>query len=190
MPWLVERVRAVFLAPDFARFFRVPAAFRERLVVASAFHLKQLLPLLSGDGQFYVLAISRNDVRLFQGTRFSVDEIEPVGMPKSLDEALWVDDPERTLQHHGGSTAARGGRPGIHHGHGGAAEVEKTNLARYFRRVDEAIVGTLGVQYLPMVLAAVDSYFAIYREASKYPRVTSSASKGIRCSCRTARYAW
>jgi hypothetical protein len=36
------------------------------------FHLKPLLPLLTGDGRFYILALSQNQVRLLQGTRYSV----------------------------------------------------------------------------------------------------------------------
>jgi len=42
------------------------------VVVSDRFHLKPLLPLLTGDGRFYILALSQNQVRLLQGTRYSV----------------------------------------------------------------------------------------------------------------------
>jgi hypothetical protein len=42
------------------------------VVVTDRFHIKPLLPLLSGDGRFYVLALSQSEVRLLQGTRYSV----------------------------------------------------------------------------------------------------------------------
>ena len=45
---------AVFLAPGFDRMYRLPVSFQEKCVVSGAFHVKSLLPLLSGDGQFYI----------------------------------------------------------------------------------------------------------------------------------------
>ncbi len=56
---------ALFLSPDVVSPFRAPITFEELLVVGNRFHTKPLLPLLSGDGQFYILAISQNEVRLF-----------------------------------------------------------------------------------------------------------------------------
>jgi len=37
---------------------------------------------------FYVLALSQNNVQFFEGTRYSVKEVELENVPKSLDEAL------------------------------------------------------------------------------------------------------
>src|SRR6266540_3359133 len=46
---------AAFLAPDFLRLYRLPLAFEELIATDGRFHLKPLLPLLSGDGRFFVL---------------------------------------------------------------------------------------------------------------------------------------
>ena len=43
--------------------------FDELMVVAPGFHVMPLLALLTGDGLFYVLALSQNQVRLLAGTR-------------------------------------------------------------------------------------------------------------------------
>jgi hypothetical protein len=34
-----------------------------------------LLSLFTGNGHFYILALSQNQVRLLEGTRYTVDEI-------------------------------------------------------------------------------------------------------------------
>ena len=86
---------AVFLAPGMTRTFRIPIRFEELVVVAPRFHVKPLLPLLTGDGLFYVLALSQNEVRLLAGTRNYMGEVELPGAPRSLAEALQYDDPER-----------------------------------------------------------------------------------------------
>src|SRR5207249_2419696 len=49
---------ALFIAPTVFQFYRLPLAFEELVVVMQRFYIKPLLPLLSGDGQFYVLALS------------------------------------------------------------------------------------------------------------------------------------
>jgi hypothetical protein len=79
---------ALFLSSRSFNAYRLPFEFEELVVVTNRFHVKPLLPLLSGDGRFYVLALSQNEVRLLQGTRYSVDEIELEDVPKSLVEAL------------------------------------------------------------------------------------------------------
>jgi len=169
---------AVFLAPGFSRTYRLPASFQERVVVAGAFRLKPLLPLLAGDGQFYVLALSRNQTRLLQGSRFSVGELEPEGLPRSLKDALWMDEPQPSLQHQGGPPTGGGLRATRFHGHGGEADVAKTNLLRYFRRVDDGLTEFLEGASAPLVLAGVDHYFPIYREANKYPYLLDDGVPG------------
>jgi hypothetical protein len=74
---------AFFHAPALTRSFRLPMPFDDLAVVGDGFHLKPLLPLLSEDGRYYVLAISRHRVRLLLGTRFSVQDIDLKGMPQS-----------------------------------------------------------------------------------------------------------
>ena len=79
---------AIFLSPGLFRSYRLPLEFEESVFVAERFHVKPLLPLLTGDGRFYVLALSQNEVRLLQGTRFNVGEVDLEDVPRSLAEAL------------------------------------------------------------------------------------------------------
>jgi hypothetical protein len=58
---------AVYAAPGLLRTVRVPLALDEEVVVGRRFRLRPLLPLLADDGRFYVLALSQNDVRLYEG---------------------------------------------------------------------------------------------------------------------------
>lgn len=168
---------AFFLAPGFQRTFRVPLDFTELVVVAGAFHVKRLLPLVGGDGRFHVLALSQNHVRLLTGTRFSVEELAPEGLPRSLAEALWVDDDEKSLQmRSAGASGAQ--RRAMFHGHGAGDETEKTNLLRFFRRVDDGLRDHLDGSATPLVLAGVEHYFPLYREVSKHPALVEAGIAG------------
>lgn len=85
---------AMFLSREMFRYYRLPLDFDVLVDVTNRFHIKPLFPLLSGDGRFYILALSQNDVRLFQGARYSVSAVDLEGVPTSLAEALQYDDPE------------------------------------------------------------------------------------------------
>lgn len=159
---------AVFVAPGVMRTFRVPLRFEELVVVAERLHLKPLMTLLTGDGLFYLLALSQKEVRLLAGTRDHMGEIELPGAPKSLAEALQYDDPERQLQLHT-ATATGDRRAATFHGHGGVADVAKVNLLRFFQQVDRAFAALAKAASIPLVLAGVDYLLPIYREANTHP---------------------
>lgn len=172
---------AMFLSPDLFRRYRLPFDFEELTVVADRFHIKPLLPLLSGDGRFYVLALSQNEIQLLQGTRYSVSEVNPEDIPESLAEALKYNDPEKRLQFHTTTRTpgGKGERPAAFHGHGVAsADDPKNYILRYFHRVDEGLGELLGSERAPLVLAGVDYLLPIYREANTYPHLVAEGIEG------------
>jgi len=172
---------AVFLSPGVFRYYCLPFDFEKLVVVSDRFHIKPLLPLLSGDGRFYILALSQNEVRLLQGTRYSVSEVDLKNAPESLAKALRYEDPEKRLQFHT-STRTPGGkgqRPAIFHGHGVAsADDPKDYILRYFHQVDEGLHDLLRDEQAPLVLAGVDYLLPIYREANMYPYLVDEGIEG------------
>ncbi|MBK5099412.1 MAG: hypothetical protein JJE15_00190 [Desulfobacteraceae bacterium] len=169
---------SLFLCQDMFRYFRFTHRFKELVVVADRFHIKPLLPLLSGDKQFYVLALSQNQVRLFQGSRYSVAEIDLEGVPDSLAEALGYDDREKQLQLHTGSPGADGGRGAIFCAHGEGTDNAKDRILLYFRRIDKGLQHLLRGEKGPLVLAGVEYLFPIYREANTYPHLLDDGVTG------------
>jgi hypothetical protein len=91
---------AIFMTEDEVRLFRLPLQFPEIVIVNTRFYIKPLLPLLSEEKLFYILALSQNKIRIFRATRYSVEELEPENMPKSLFEAMKYDLREAQLQWH------------------------------------------------------------------------------------------
>jgi hypothetical protein len=155
---------AVFASRGMFRYFRLPLQFPELVVVTDRFHIKPLLSLLSGDGRFYVLALSQNRVRLFQGTRQSIGEMDLDSVPKNLAEALGAEERERQLQFHTPGQRASA----IYHGHGGSNDdsLHKKDLLRYFKKIDKGLQDLVCPERAPLVLAGVDYLLPIYREAN------------------------
>src|SRR5512135_881423 len=114
---------AIFVSPKVFRAYRLPYPFEELVMLNIRFYIKPLLPLLWGDGRFFVLALSQQQVRLLQGTRYSVDEVyldDIPNLPKSLAETLKYDvyDNARQLHSVGGEPGTQYGRTAIFHGQG------------------------------------------------------------------------
>ena len=64
---------AMFLSVEMFRTYLLPFVFKELVIVTDRFHIRPLLPLFSGDGRYYILALSQNKVRLLQGTHYNVN---------------------------------------------------------------------------------------------------------------------
>lgn len=168
---------ALFLFRDFVRSFRLPLKFEELIVVTDRFYTKPLLPLLSGDGRFFILALSQNEVRLLQGSRHSISDIELEQVPSSLEEALKYDDPEKQLQFHT-KTGGPGKRAAIFHGHGVGIDEAKDNILRYFRQIDKGLHEILKQETSPLVLSGVEYLFPLYRRASSYQHILDRGIPG------------
>lgn len=148
-------------------------------VATDRFHLKPLLQLLSGDGQFYILALSQNQVRLFQGNRYHVSEVELTDLPTSMAEALQLDNPQQNLQFHTGTSQGGGGdRATIFHGHGAGDDEHKDDLLRYFRQVNNGLESCLKNKEAPLILAGVDYLLPIYQQVNTHPHLLPDGIAG------------
>ena len=171
---------AIFLTNDFHQIYRLPVAFEEELQTGNGFYIKPLLPSLGRGIRFYVLALSLNKVRLFEGNADSMDEIQ-LNFPTSMEEALRTDEPEKYLNLHSGSINLGQGKggTGVFHGHD-PSDQDKTNIRRFFQSVDDGLNDLLDASQknIPMVLSGVDYLLPIYREASSYQILLEDAILG------------
>jgi hypothetical protein len=167
---------ALFLSGSLFKYYRLPFQFQELVVVADRFHIKPLLPLFTGDGRFFLLALSQKRLKLFEGTRYTLSELELEGVPRSISEALGRENTERQLQAR--SMAAGGSRTTLFHGHGAGVEDTKQDLFRFFREIDKGLKDLLKDQRAPMVLAGVDYLLPIYQEANSYPMLLPDGVTG------------
>jgi hypothetical protein len=133
------------------------------VLVSRRFHIKPLFPLFSPDGRFFILSLGQRHVRLFQGSKYNLNEIELKDVPPGIEEALKFDDAEKEDQFQR--------RTAMVHGQGiGTNDVGyKKNILRYFQIVDHGLHTVLRDENAPLVLAGLDHLLAIYREANSYP---------------------
>ena len=165
---------AIFRTSEMFSYYRLPCSFKEQVVVSDHFYLKPLLPFLATGGRFYILAISQNAIRLLEGTRFSIHELElPETVPANLAEALKYEEAENEVSFYSSSSGAlvgKGGRKAaIFYGQGVGHDDSKDHLLRYFQHIDRGLHALLRDESVPLVLAGVEYLFPIYRQANTYP---------------------
>jgi hypothetical protein len=167
---------AIFVAPELLRYYMVPLEFEELVLVGDRFHFKPLLPLLSSDGQFYLLALSQKQVRLFAGTRYHIHEIELEDVVTNMDEALQYDETAKAGQFRistgRGGTANPMPQAGSFHGQGSPDRDHfKTNILQFFHQLDQDLQKYLHNQRAPLLLAGVEYLLPVYQEANSYPHL-------------------
>ena len=86
---------AMFFSQAHFSLYSLPLAFEELIVVTGHIHVKPLLPLLTSDGRFFVLALSQNKVRLLQGSRYSISQIKLKDVQQTSDEKLVDENAEK-----------------------------------------------------------------------------------------------
>jgi hypothetical protein len=159
---------AMFLAPGFFQYFRLPINFQDLVTVTDHFEISPLLPLFTAGGRFYVLALSRNHVRLIECTPYAWAELDLPGVPRSEDEALKYDVRQPILQvHSGGGGPGRGKESQVFTGQGAGVDDEKTRTLEYVYAVERGLRRRLR-EHEPLLLAAVEELEAVYRKVNRH----------------------
>jgi hypothetical protein len=166
---------ALFFTPGSMRFYRLPLAFESLVVINNRFHLKPLLPLFFSDRYFYILALSQNQVRFFQATRYRISEVDLQDVPTSLEEALQYDDPEEQLQFH---TGGGDGSEPTYHGQGVGTTDDKNAIRRFLAKVSQGLHAYLHKETAPLVLASVNYLQPIYHDVNDYPHLMEQGVSG------------
>lgn len=161
-PYLSDGL-AIFCSPATHALYRLPLSPRPTVEVGERFLLKPLLPLLTEDGVFYVLALSENAVRLFEGTRHHVGEIQLKDLPANMSAALAMR----------GRDQGRGPRRRWQ-----GDEGQKLLYRKYFLQIDRALRPLYGDFADPLVLAGVDYLLPIFHEASSYRHLVAQGIAG------------
>lgn len=161
-----DRGLALFATPKSWHAYALSYPVEERVVLADRFFLRHLCPLLARTERFFVIALSINHVRLLEVTPRGVERVKLTTLPASMDDALGYEQFYSDVTIHAGGPSVLGRRGGVVHGHGDADEERfKKDLVNYFRRVVEALRASLP-ERVPWVLATVESYAPLFREAA------------------------
>jgi hypothetical protein len=151
---------AIYVNKDFARAFSLPFKPAEQVVVDETFATRNLVLALSRTQRYWLLALSENATRLFEGVRDSIVEITEGGFPM-------------TNEGPGAATRLPGGQ-GINRS---AYRDEKDH--EFYASVDAAFKEFMIDDELPFVVAGVDPTWPFSRKSQAIQLLSSEHSREI-----------
>ena len=160
---------AVLGAPGLFRVYKLQRPVAELAVVADSFHIKPLIRMLQSADRYHVLGLNRQAIKLFEGNRDVLDEVElSATVPRTITEALGEEEKEAhlTVWTHGAGSARAAVRSGL----GSKKDIVDSDAERFFRMVDRALLKHYSrPSGLPLLLAALPEHHNLFHRVSHNP---------------------
>src|SRR5215471_12736538 len=152
------RCLALFLTPTNTTTFRLANNVVPLVEVSDRFHLKPLLRAVTFPHTALVLALSQGGVRLLEiAPELEPAEIKVPDLPNDVASAV-------------GKSSIRDRAPV---GRIQGSEGQKTRMRQYARQIDHALRPLLNGLDLPLIVAAAEPMYSIYRSVNSYPHLSS-----------------
>lgn len=166
---------AVLAAGDIFKRYRLHRPIRTLTVVADSFHTKPLVRILQSADRYQILGINRHAMRLFEGNRDVLDEIDPApDVPRTVADLFgeMAGGPERKNRVYG---LAASGKT-THHTTDVREDVKISDTERFFRAVDRAVLDHHSrPSGMPLLLAALPEHHHLFRSISRNPFLADGA---------------
>lgn len=165
---------AIFLNPSTFKFYQMNYPPQEYVEVANAFHLKPIIHMIVENHSFYILSLSQKSVAFYRANNFAIEKINLEGLPQSLDDLGSFEKGTHNISMH----SAGNGNKSFSHAHPMEKEDPKIRIFQYFQLIDKALHHFLKEDKLPLLLAGVEYYFPLYREANTYHHLSTEIITG------------
>lgn len=165
---------AMYLTPGWSATYRVPLELPELAAVGPGFVLGPVLPLLS-DQNYVVLTLSQKDVRVLRGSRDRIGELDLPAVPEAFDDVFEPDGPGSDSVPRPNAFGRAGQAGAVHYGASSADNVHKEDVVEFFREVARGVEQHLAGRSIPMILAGLPEWVAVYRELNSYPHLVDAA---------------
>ena len=165
---------AMYLTKGWSASYRVPLELPELAAVGSGYTLGPVLPLLS-DQNYVVLTLSQKHVRVLRGSRDRIGELDLPSVPEAFDDVFVSDGPQSDSVPRPNASGRSGAGGAVYYGASSLDNAHKEEVVEFFREVARGVDEHLAGRSIPMILAGLPEWVAIYRELSSYPHLVDAA---------------
>jgi len=162
----IDHGLVVYISENKTDIYQVPYSVNEMTYVNDHVLITPLLPMISLQGVYAVLAVSRQNIRLLECTRNECKDITPEDAPKSL-ESYYDDMPNAPVQFH----TRASGEKAMFFGHGAGKEDEKEAVEQFLGKVENSITPLLNRKKIPLVVIGLEENVAMYKKSNRYNRL-------------------
>lgn len=161
---------AIYITEGETDIFKLPYKVDSEVYVNDHHLITPLLPMLSMDGTFCVVAVSRQDAKLLKCTRDDVEDITPADVSVSVADYLEVDQ-EKQLQYHTGSKS----QEAMYFGHGASEEDKKVIVEQFLREFEKEVTKVMRERNDPLVAMGLKDNLSLYKKVNNYGRLVDDA---------------
>ncbi len=170
---------AVFRSPGIFNVKWLQDQVQTRAVTGPHFYIRPLLPELEKAKQFYILALSQNDVRLLRCNWQRAEEVAiPAGTATSFNVYMDTAKPDHVDTQETSAGPSSGHTKGIVGSTSTIRETKPQFLGHFFRQIDRGVNELLRGSSGLLVLAGVEYELAQYHTLNTYPHLVDEDVKG------------
>jgi hypothetical protein len=169
----------ILRSPELFVTFSTPRQLPAVAAAGDRFHIRRILPVISFDREFYLLALGKNRTRLLNCTATTSGEMAfGAGTPVSLSEFMQTRQPDHTLENRSSGGPATGSMKGVVFGTSSDADDEDEYLLHFFKAIDKGVHAVLRDSRAPLVPVAVEHELALYRRVNTYQHLVEPGVAG------------
>ena len=170
---------AVFRSKDIFRISFLQEETASRAEIGPEFYIRPLLPELTKNKLFYILALSQNNVRMLRCTLTSSEEV-PLTAGTTTSFNAYQDSVKP--DHDQVNRASAGPSSGSSKGAVGTTNTERETkdeyLSHFFKQINTGVNEVLRGKTEPIVLAGVDYELSLYKRVNSYPHLSEESVHG------------
>jgi len=154
-----------YMNRDLYEIYQLPYSLNERVYLRDHFLITPLLPMVSLNGTWAMLALSPKNLRLLRCTRESIENITPGDIFTNIEDFVG-DRQEASLQFHSSADSEV-----MYYGPGSADNERKKLVEKYMRGVEKSVTALMKQMGEPLVLVGSEDIISLYRSLNKYQRL-------------------
>jgi Bacterial archaeo-eukaryotic release factor family 3 len=158
---------AIFRSPETTARYYLAGNPAEKIAIGDRFYLVPFVADAFAPHEFFVLGLSRKQLRLFRYVNGEAQEMAlPAHVPAGLEAAGGFDQPDHNLSTGSYAGPSVGDMRGVHAGTLSDREALPEYVHHFFMLVDRGLKSTLGGK--PLLLMGVQEELAAYRKVAKH----------------------
>lgn len=151
----------------------------EGVTIADHFVIRNIIPQLTGEERFYILALAQKGVRLLRCTDHSSEEVPlPPGTPRTYDEWFAPAKPDHVQDNMASGGPGEGAMKGVMFTTSTDREDKDEYLKHFYRAIEKGVHEILRSDPAPLVLVGVEYELALYHEMDRYERTVPGGVQG------------
>jgi len=163
---------AIFSATGFIKVVGLPVSVDELAMVADSFHTKPLRQYLQSTDRYHILGLSLKEIRLFEGNRHTLVEVELNAFTPNLDADAAGEELTNSLSI--GDSGAENSN--MHNDAGNKKDEEEKDAEQFFRTVANVIYERYSKPTgWPLILAALPDHHSLFQKVNKNPLLLSKS---------------